>query len=478
MNTNMDGDVVKLIDKVEDKKDCILMLSMLVSYTRKPKYFNLLQDYILENNDEFPVNTQFYLYQQVLGMKFRYDFTCSDDSQLKMDEWILNILQNYRENILGPKEQISLEKRNKNLIFVVTDQFLGKTHAPTNLAMQWCEELVRNGKSVMLINTAEIATNVGAIPFDGYLANYMPEYSALNEIEIGEIKVPFFQCDQNMPDIDVLKVLLSVVEKECPEMIISFGDTVFSYLANQIVPVYTVALGSAMPRSFTKYRMLIGEKKTELEKRFMEQFGFSDDSIIKAGFTFSLPKQKEQHFRQEFGISKDSFCLLVIGTRLEADLTDEFMEMLDGLLNDERLSVLFVGQLDYEHIVCPYKNVLDRSNHISHAQDLLSIVELGDLYINPTRMGGGTSALFALKKGKPVVTVDYGDVALNAGDEFCVSDYESMQDIIKKYLDDSSFYESMSNIAKQRASTLTEADNPYYKQVQEIEKREEESCCY
>lgn len=475
MNTNMDGDVVKLIDKVEDKKDCILMLSMLVSYTRKPKYFNLLQDYILENNDEFPVNTQFYLYQQVLGMKFRYDFTCSDDSQLKMDEWIFNILQNFREKILGPKEQISLEKRKKNLIFVVTDQFLVKAHAPTNLAMQWCEELVRNGKSVMLINTAEIGNMVGAIPFDGYLANYIPEYSELNEIEIGEIKVPFFQCDQNMPDIDVLKVLLSVVEKERPEMIISFGDTVFSYLANLIVPVYTAALGSAMPRSFTKYRMLIGEKKTESENRFMEQFGFSEESIIKAGFTFSLPKQTEQHSRQEFGINKDSFCLFVIGNRLESDLTVEFMEMLDELLYDKRFSALFVGNFDYEHIVYPYKNILDRSVHISFSKDLLSIVELGDLYINPTRMGGGTSAIFALKKGKPVVTVNYGDVALNAGEAFCVADYKSMQDTIIKYLEDPSFYERMSMIAKQRANTLTEADNPYYKQVLEIEKREEGS---
>jgi predicted O-linked N-acetylglucosamine transferase (SPINDLY family) len=31
-----------------------------------------------------------------------------------------------------------------------------------------------------------------------------------------------------------------------------------------------------------------------------------------------------------------------------------------------------------------------------------------DIYINPTRRGGGTSAVEALSKGIPVITVNYG----------------------------------------------------------------------
>ncbi len=475
MKQNKQDDMQQIIDNIEDKKDCVLALSFLTNKLCKSKYFIMLVDYITKNKNSFSLETQFFLYQQILLLKFKYDYASSDDYQQKIDLLLYDILENYRKKFQQYDHQISKNQIRKDFIIVVTDQFLGRGHAPTSLAMQWCDELVKNGKKVLLINTAENCTPIGIIPFgEGVgIGNYISEYTECDTMNVGSRRVPFFQCDQIMPNDNVLEMLLSLVEKERPEMIISLGDIIFSDLANRMVPVYTVALGYAMPRTFTKYRMLIGKKKYESDNLFLEHFGFSANSVIETDFTFSIPEQNEIHTREEFNISDSTFCLMIIGNRLESDLTVEFLEALNELLKDQRLFALFVGDFDFESIVSSYENLPGRSKHIKYTSDLLSVIELGDLYINPKRLGGGTSAIYALKKGKPVITVDYGDVAFNVGEEFCVQDYAEMQKQVIRYLEDSPFYKKMSEQAIKKAKQLTEQDMALYKQVVEIERRED-----
>ena len=99
-------------------------------------------------------------------------------------------------------------------------------------------------------------------------------------------------------------------------------------------------------------------------------------------------------------------------------------------------------------------------------------MDVCDLFVNPMRSGGGTSSVFALHKGKPVVTIDFGDVALNAGKEFCVCDYSEMKARIELYMDDPIFYSQMKSQALQRAKEITDTENIITKQIKEIEKRE------
>ena len=464
-----------ITDVIEDENDFVLALSFLIECTNKEQYLSMLMDYVLENKSLYSVETQFFLYQQLLRIYFQYNFEIGDECRIKIDMWLWNILEYFRSKVQDYDELIPVNKRQKNLIFVVTDQFLDEGHAPTKLTMQWCDELVKNGKRVLLINTAECCTLKGAIPFCGNIGSYISEYTKLSMMEVGYNSVPFFQCNQGMPDIETIESLLSVVKKERPELVISIGDIIFSDLANKMVPVYSVALGLDMPHYFTKYRMFIGKKMKKSDEQLLSRFGFTDNAVISTYFTFDLPKQVEKHLRSEFGIKDNSFCLLIVGNRLEYELSNDFMTMLNNLITDDRFCVLFVGRFDYEQAVAPYNNIVNRSIHIGYANDLLSIVELCDLYINPRRMGGGTSAIFALKKGKPVVTVNYGDVALNSGEDFCVTDYKSMEETIIKYIEDQNYYNMQSKRALEKAMQLTESDNHLYKQVLEIEKREKQN---
>ena len=64
-------------------------------------------------------------------------------------------------------------------------------------------------------------------------------------------------------------------------------------------------------------------------------------------------------------------------------------------------------------------------------------------------------------------------MAFNVGEEFCVQDYAEMQKQVIRYLEDSPFYKKMSEQAIKKAKQLTEQDMALYKQVVEIERRED-----
>jgi len=87
-------------------------------------------------------------------------------------------------------------------------------------------------------------------------------------------------------------------------------------------------------------------------------------------------------------------------------------------------------------------------------EDMLAISEICDLYINPPRNGGGSSIAEALSKGKPAVTLNYGDCSIAAGEEFCVKDLEEMKNTIIKYITDNDFYKKMSEKALKRNEVL------------------------
>lgn len=78
----------------------------------------------------------------------------------------------------------------------------------------------------------------------------------------------------------------------------------------------------------------------------------------------------------------------------------------------------------------------------------------------------------AMYAGKPVVSIAYGDVALNAGDEFCVESYQEMADRILKYRDDKEYYETMSGRARERAAVLLDTESAFRQIMKEYDKRE------
>ena len=94
-----------------------------------------------------------------------------------------------------------------------------------------------------------------------------------------------------------------------------------------------------------------------------------------------------------------------------------------------------------------------------------------DLYINPRRLGGGFSIAEAFFKGKPGITINYGDVAAAAGPDFCVESYQEMVSLIIKYMNDDVFYSDMAKKGLERVNELTDSRPALEYILEEAEKR-------
>ena len=105
--------------------------------------------------------------------------------------------------------------------------------------------------------------------------------------------------------------------------------------------------------------------------------------------------------------------------------------------------------------------------------NLFGVLGVCDLYVNPFRIGGGVSGVWALANGKPVVTMPYGDVSVNVGSEFWTESYDTMSELIKRYKEDKEFYSLMSSKARSRAKKLIDSDNEFRRVILEFQQRVE-----
>lgn len=102
-----------------------------------------------------------------------------------------------------------------------------------------------------------------------------------------------------------------------------------------------------------------------------------------------------------------------------------------------------------------YTILAKNSIFIGYCDDMLALMEICDLYVNPKRLGGGFSIIEAFEKGVPGVYLRTGDVYTAGGEEFSVKDFDEMTQMIEKYKNDREFYRLMSDKARKRARLMT-----------------------
>lgn len=437
-------------------------------------YHNFIK-YVRDNQDKFSSNTLFFLYYQFKFMSFVSSDLDGADGRREL--WLLynDIIDKYKNKISVSLERIPVSERDDNLIVVITEQFILTKHGPTKTALDRCKAIITNmNKRVLLINTAEILSNVGEIPFCcAQSGSYMPEKMSEKYQDWKGVQVPYIQCRRNMPDISSINDLLSMIRELAPARIVSIGgSSVVANLADKIIPAITVGLGPSDLEYTTTSFQTLSRKVNDNDRKLLSAIGLSESHVIESVFTSSLKPQTEKITKADLGIPEDSFLIIVVGARLDMEVTDEFLDMLEATVEGNMI-LGFLGKFDeFDSKISRYDHLRNCSRFFGFCSDILSRMEICDLYINPHRKGGGTSCVEAMFKGVPVVTCGYGDVSVNVGDAFWVEDYSEMKDKILQYYNDKEYYSLMSKKAKKRAELLLDTEGEFIKILDEVDKRE------
>lgn len=462
----------QLIDPSK-KYTAIWLYSSSIAVSYESKIFEGFLQYVIDLK-EISANTRYFIYYQLKGIMFRQIVLETYHAKLLRWKLLESVIFEFRKELKELLSPIPSEFRNEKFALVITEQILGSAHGPTKIALDRSKILKQvMGKNVLLINTAEVLPLRGEVPFlNSYVGNYDANRTVMDRITWKGTEIPYFQCEDNMPNIADLRSLLQMVRRMRPGLVISVGgSSIVANVINDIVPVLTVGLSpSDLEPTMTKCQTL-SRSLSEGDKKLLKDMGLEETSVIEGIFTSSLKAKSKNVSRKEMGLPEDKFIIVVVGYRLDTDIDQGFAEVLKRVACDD-IYIAFIGNFSlYDRFVEDNPELKDCLKVLGLTDDILAWVDNCDLYVNPHRKGGGTSGVEAVSLGIPVVTTPYGDVAVNVGKEFWVESYEEMPELILRYKDDPGFYQKMSDKARKRSEILLDTETEFVRILDEFRKR-------
>lgn len=366
--------------------------SVLLWMGKDPVLFHEFVRYVRRHKDVFSPNTQCFLCYQFSRLLFLFQELNSDDNIVELWQFYKEMTDQFAAEMETPLELIPFADRNENVVLVVTEQFLEVEHGPTKTALDRCKALIEKmGKDVLLINSAEMMTMAGKIPFfNTAIGGHLQKKSSENAQYWKGAAIPYYQCKGCMPDREEIDQLLMHVRSLAPGWVVTIGrGGILGNLIGKMIPSISIGtVPSGLSITCTKYQTL-GRKLTECDANVLAQVGYAPGNVIESIFTSSLKPQQEHLTREEAGIPKNTFLMAVVGGRLDVEVVDGFLEMLEQLLRGN-MHVVFWGKFGtYRERMERFPNLKEKSSYLGFCEDILSRLELCDLYINPKRKGGG-----------------------------------------------------------------------------------------
>lgn len=449
----------------------ILCLSFLLQMSFDPLYAKKLYEETREQ--EFTVDQKLFLSNQIKRISLMHPETAGNQYAVKLfDEVVLD----WKEKLTEYLQPITYDHRNKDHILILTLQFLGTRHAPTKTANERIYTIGKLlGKEVLCINTREQYTIKGFLPFyNATLRSMVDDYNGECRLQHKDFSFAYYQPDVEMPDEKVIINLLQEIREMAPWQVVVLGDKcLLGDLCAEMIPTVCIPMAfSTIPKKIGRQYVAVGKQLCDREREELIRSGYQMPSIIESTFTFELIEQDTKLSRAELNLPEDKFLLIVVRMRLDTEVTPEFNKML-AQTYQYGTHIVFAGEFEtYEQRCNQDADLKLHSTFVGYQKDILALMEICDLYVNPPRIGGGFSVVEAFYKEIPGVTLRYGDVAASAGLDFCVDDLEEMRQIIIRYITDHNFYHVMSKKALQRSNELFDSKGAMEHILNEMEQRE------
>lgn len=349
------------------------------------------------------------------------------------------------------------EGERSNVIVIVTDQMLEIGHAPTRRVLDyaWTINTALN-KAVVIVNSAGLNYYFCRC-FEGDIGfNFLEELNGIEKINYNGVTFPFMQLTEKMPDIYSMSEALDIVYNLKPELVYNIGgSSIFADLCGMFTKTCCFPCSNDIPITMSQY-LLVGRKLSEADSERLSRLE-DYQQIVETVVNYKLPAMGQNLYnREKFGLSGADFVFGIVGNRLDTEISDEFIELMDRLLLDLDIHILIIGGIQKPERIKETVSFPDKIHIAGKLEDAVFAIKLLDVYLNPYRSGGGRSSFEALAQGVPVITFKYGDVYYTCGDEFAVGDDENLLETASRYVTDGSFMENQKHLALKRADSLSD----------------------
>lgn len=296
---------------------------------------------------------------------------------------------------------------NKKKIAFLVDQLLAVKHSPTKVTLDYALFISKHYPEYEVEIFVE--DNFISCPAEIIIPYY---YAAAKSNELKEEHRKYLQgssvhIEYSDSSQSKRQRVCSMVRKICrfnPGVIITTSDisltreVVYSYY-----PIVYLSLGGFNFSTLADaYLQLNLREATTFYQRFPY---IKPEFIHEFRYGLSLPKATKLLKREEYGLGNEDLVLITVGNRLAAELDEEYLKSICGLLKEKvGLKWLIVGLAELKYLKDNYQDLLGKKIILlSYEEDLMALYNICDVYLNPRRHGGGISVAMAMEQGLPVV---------------------------------------------------------------------------
>lgn len=348
------------------------------------------------------------------------------------------LMINTAEELCGYRREKIVHCKKNPKIAILAMFLYDNLNSLTRMVTLYANELSKQGKQVTIFLTEPFIYSYGE--------GVMEPFSRYKKSSIDYQKE---QKEYLLPDVNICYARGNGIKERmnhCIDAIVDFQPEVIldftakhSYLSPILIkyfPVVCVSTGYHCTTAlFHKYICRDKQICIDLNKIYNS---IPEDKMVELPEATAIILVKEEHVRENYGFRETDFLLVTVGNRLEVECTDDFVDEVCRLLKKwENIKWILVGDSN-SYITNTYNQMLQDGKIIfwGYESNLLSFYKMCNAYINPNRAGGGTSIVWAMMAGLPVLATDFPGDAAHRIDNLIHGNYSDLIDYAEKlYLD-------------------------------------------
>jgi hypothetical protein len=391
--------------------------------------------------------------------------------------------ERYKKGVEGILSRYPLQdgfKTNPSRVVVLIDQLLAKSHAPTSRALKFVQILQEDfNKEVLLVNTCmHSALSSGAIARRKF-ASVLTDLSRVDKQLVDGVMINLFQPNPAILNDQSIRAVIDKIADFGPSGILVVGNqcAIAEVFAERCFTLCSPLNNDVVPESIN-----VNFHTHTLDTIDAENAGVTDGPDVQDLLLFQfegpydIPAKSQLVSRQDLNLPEDRPVLIVVGNRLDLDIDDGFLDMLEGLVSQNGAFVFFLGQYqNFSQLKETRPDLAECSEHCAFHSDLVSVYENCDVYLAPKRIGGGSSAVYAMATGLPVLSIGYGDVKITAQHFPEITSHEEMGRVASQLLNDPAKMEEYKSFSRTGSGAIKDSKDLMAEFVKYMDQLNEEN---
>ncbi|MBY6265779.1 glycosyltransferase [Azospirillum sp. 412522] len=341
-------------------------------------------------------------------------------------------------------------------VAVVTNQFTNQGHQPTRDCFDFAARMQDEfGLDVAIINVNGLPARVENVFIPPMVAEVQADLEGVYALRMFGRQVKVASFTEPAFSQGKLRVIVEAIDGYDPDLIVGFGGSniVADLFADADArPVISIPTTSGVTLSLA--HLMLGYEENDHTRSVPALYRPPFARRFRP-FTFGFTQPPSDGKRIETGFPDGTRLFAVVGNRLDLEVAAEVLELFDEILDRcPDAALVFAGEVrDLPGRLAALRN-RDRMRCLGHVADIRAFYACCRVFLNPPRQGGGGGAAFALAEGVPVITYGWGDVASNAGPEFCVPDRDAYLARAATLATDAGAFAAASRAAKARFAVI------------------------